>query len=283
MISRRSFLVAAGVTPLASVALGTHASQGKPVPVGLELYSLRDEEQKDRMGTLRAVAEMGYQGVEFWGPYADWTSAYAREVRQQLDALGLLCFSAHTRAPYYSAGQFPHIIELNQILGSRYVVMAHPGEVQGLDGWKRVAETLTGACEKLRPLGIGAGFHNHGTEWKMVDGTRPIDILTGNTPKDFAFQLDLGTCLASGADPIAFVKANAGRVKSYHLKDWSPEPDKGYRVLLGEGIGPWRALFEVAESVGGVEYYLIEQEGSRFPPMETAKLCLENYRKLRGA
>ena len=81
---------------------------------------------------------------------------------------------------------------------------------------------------------------------------------------------------------MAFVQANPGRVKSYHLKDWSPDQDKGYRVLLGEGIGPWKSLFDVAESKGGVEYYLIEQEGSRFPPMETARLCLENFRKLRG-
>ena len=78
------------------------------------------------------------------------------------------------------------------------------------------------------------------------------------------------------------MKANPGRVKSFHLKDWSPEPEKGYKVLLGEGIGDWPKILDAAEKVGGVEYYLIEQEGSRFPPMETAKRCLENFKKFRS-
>ena len=81
---------------------------------------------------------------------------------------------------------------------------------------------------------------------------------------------------------MAFIKANPGRVKSYHLKDWSPDPEKGYKVLLGEGSGDWPQILEAAETVGGVDYYLIEQEGSRFSPLETAKRCLENLRKMRG-
>ena len=280
-LSRRTFLALAGVAPLASRARAV--SEGRPahVPVGLELYSLRAEEERDRKATLRAVAEMGYEGVEFWGPYFEWTAAYAREIRKELDGLGLRCFSTHTRAPHYAEDAFTHVIELNQILGSGCVVMAHPGEVEGLDGWKRVAAVLSKAYETLRPLGIGAGFHNHLVEFKPVEGTRPIDVLTAGTPPGFHLQLDTGTCLAAGADPLAFVRANPGRVRSYHLKDWSPDPQKGYQVLLGEGIGPWKELFEVAETVGGVEYYLVEQEGSRFPPLETARRCLETFRAPR--
>jgi sugar phosphate isomerase/epimerase len=88
--------------------------------------------------------------------------------------------------------------------------------------------------------------------------------------------------LSAGGDPVAFINANPGRVKSYHLKDWSPDPEKGYKVLLGEGSGAWPQILEAAETVGGVDYYLIEQEGSRFSPLETAKRCLENLRKTRG-
>jgi sugar phosphate isomerase/epimerase len=85
--------------------------------------------------------------------------------------------------------------------------------------------------------------------------------------------------MAAGANPIEYIRANAGRIKTYHLKDWSPERS---RVLLGEGIGPWKQLMEVAETVGGVEHYLIEQEGSRFSQMETAKRCLDTFKELRG-
>jgi sugar phosphate isomerase/epimerase len=281
-ISRRGFLAAAGAAPfVASLA----RAAGKPgaLPVGLEMYSVRDDETRDRMGTLRAVAAMGYEGVEFYGPYSEWTPAYAKDVRKHLDDLGLRCFSTHTRAAGYKAENLSRVIELNQILGSRYVVMASPGEVAGPDGWKAVAETLSAAHETMKPAGLRVGYHNHELEWKTLSGDRrPIDVLTAGTPADLMFQLDVGNCLAGGGDPLAFVKANPGRLRSYHVKDWSPEPDRGYKVLLGEGVAPWKELLAAAEGRGGAEYYLIEQEGSRLTPMETARRCLENFRRLRG-
>lgn len=286
-ISRRNVLTLAGASslalPFAPRADGAPGARRKQrIPVGLELYSVKDEEKKDMMGTLRAVAAMGYEGVEFWAPYLEWTADYAKEVRKTLDQLKLRAFSTHNRAHYFEPENLKKAIELNQIIGSKYIVMAHPGKQETLDAWKKVAEILTTSHETMKPAGLRGGFHNHGTEWKLLDGKRPIDILTAGTPRDFAFQVDTATCLAAGGDPVAFVNANPGRVKSYHLKDWSPEPEKGYKVLLGEGIGPWKKLVEVAEKVGGVEYYLIEQEGSRFPPMETAKRCLEAFQKLRA-
>ena len=283
-LTRRSFLKLTGAAPLVTSIGEVPQTGARPaIPVGLGLYSLRDEEQKDRMATLQAVADMGYQGVEFWGPYAEWTAQYAKEVRARLDSLGLRCFSTHTRRQYFAAESFPHVIELNQILGSRYVVLAHSEKVDGLDGWKQLAAMLTRAHEQLGALGLRAAFHNYPSDFRSFDngGPRPIDILSANTPKDFAFQLDT-VMMSVGADPVAFVRANPGRVKSYHLKDWSPG-EGGGRVLLGEGIGRWKALFDAAESVGGVEYYLIEQEGSRFTPMDTAKRCLESFRALRGS
>jgi sugar phosphate isomerase/epimerase len=278
--SRRVFLTLVGAAPFAS-ALSEAAppTPRKKIPVGLEMYTLKDEEQKDRMAALRAVARMGYEGVEFWGPYFEWTPAYAKEVRAQLDALGIACYSNHTRAEYWTDQNLPHVIELNQILGSRYVVMDHAPESKTLDGWKRNAEVLTRGYERLKPLGIGAALHNWTTEWRLCEGQRPIDFLAANTPPGFGFQIDLGTALGERGDPVAFIEANPGRVKSYHLKDWAPDK-RG--LLLGEGTAPWPRIFEAAETKGGVEYYLIEQEGSRFTPLETAERSLQIFRKLRG-
>jgi sugar phosphate isomerase/epimerase len=283
-LSRRLFLQLAASAPWAlSVAASGAGAPRKPVPIGLEMFTLRAEEERDRMGTLRAVKEMGYDGVEFYGIYFDWTLAYAREVRAQLDTLGLRCFSTHTRRGNFAAADFPKVIELNQILGSRYVVMAHSETVEGgEDGWKKLAETLTRAHETLKPLGLSAGFHNYPSDFRPVGATRPIDILAANTPKDFLFQLDTVGPLIVGADPAAFVQANPGRVRAYHLKDWKPG-EGGGRVLLGEGVGQWKALFDAAEHVGGVEYYLVEQEGSRFTPLDTARRSLELLRTLRAA
>lgn len=280
--TRRSFLALAGAAPLAWSPLAG-AARRKRIPVGLEIYSVKEEEKQDLLGTLGALAKMGYEGVEFWAPYLDWTPEYAKEVRKRLDGLKMKCFSTHNRDYYFSAENLGKAIDLNGILGSKYVVLAGAGKIPDLDGWKKLAESQTAAHEKLKAAGLRGGFHNLTAEWKLVDGKRPIDILTAGTPKDYAFQVDTATCMASGGDPIAFVEANPGRVRSFHLKDWSPKPEEGYKVLLGEGIGQWKKLTEVAEKVGGVEFYLIEQEGSRFPPMETVKRCLDNFKKLRAS
>ncbi len=107
-----------------------------------------------------------------------------------------------------------------------------------------------------------------------------MEVLAQNTPKDFMLQFDVGTCVEAGSDPVAWIKANPGRIQSLHLKDWAAEG--GYRVLFGEGACPWKAVFETAEAVGGVEFYLIEQEGSRFSSLETAQRCIDTYKKMRA-
>ena len=113
-----------------------------------------------------------------------------------------------------------------------------------------------------------------------MEGKRPIEVLAANTPSDVMLQLDVGTCVEVGSDPVAWIRANPGRIRSIHCKDWAP--GEKYRVLFGEGVCPWKSIFAAAESVGGVEYYLIEQEGSRFPEMETAQRCLEAWKKMRA-
>jgi sugar phosphate isomerase/epimerase len=271
--SRRSILALAGAS-FASAAKKSH------IPVGLELYSVREELKQDLMGTVRGVAKMGYEVVEFFSPYFDWTPAYAKDVRKLLDDLGIRCLSTHNSDPYFTAEKLPYAIELNQILGAKFIVMASAGRVKGLDGWKAVAESLNRAAEQMKPLGLSAGFHNHKSEFVPIEGTRPMEVLAANTGKDVMLQLDVGTCVEAGSDPVAWIKANPGRIHSMHCKDWSPDPAKGYKALFGEGSSPWKKVFQAAEKSGGIEYYLIEQEGSAFPPMETAERCLASFRKM---
>ena len=275
-VSRRSFLALTAVTP---VAYG--ASKDKHIPIGLELYSVRDELKQDLMGTVRSVAEMGYEDVEFYSPYFDWTLQYAKQVRKLLDDLGIRCLSTHNDAHAFDPDNLSRAIELNQTIGSKFIVMASAGIVPGLDGWKQVANRLNQAADKLKPLGLRTGFHNHDTEFKVIDGQRPIELLAANTDKDVALQLDVGTCMEAGYDPVAWIDKNPGRIRSMHCKDWSPDPAKGYTVLFGEGVAPWKKIFEAAEKTGGIEFYLMEQEGSAYPAIETAERCLATFRKLR--
>jgi sugar phosphate isomerase/epimerase len=275
-ISRRGFLAASGA---ASLAL---AAPAKTIPVGLELFSVREELAKDDMGTVRAVAQMGYQVVEFFAPYYNWNPEHAREMRKLMDDLGIRCHSTHNDAHNLTPEGLSKAIELNRTLGSTYIVMASAPRVSGLDGWKKVAAQLAAASEKLQPEGLRTGYHNHQTEFTPLEGKRPIEVLAANTPPEVMLQLDVGTCVEVGSDPVAWIRANPGRIHSIHCKDWAPGPDKAYRVLFGEGVCPWKAIFDAAESVGGVEYYLIEQEGSRFPAMETARRCIETWKKTRA-
>src|SRR5262249_62137756 len=119
------------------------------------------------------------------------------------------------------------------------------------DGWKIVAETLTQASEKLKPQGMRAGYHNHKLEFVPIEGKRPIEVLAANTPEDVTLQLDVGTCVEAGSDPVAWIKANPGRIRSLHLKEWGAGQDVGYKALMGEGNAPWKNIFQAAESKGG--------------------------------
>ena len=97
------------------------------------LYSVRGECEKDLPGVLQAVGKMGYQGVEFFSPYYDWTPEKAKEVRKLLDDLGIKCYSTHNNANAYDEKNIAKAIDLNSIIGSKFIVMASAGKVVGLD------------------------------------------------------------------------------------------------------------------------------------------------------
>lgn len=278
MLTRRSFLALSAALPWAMKA---HAASSS-VPVGLELYSVRDALKQDPQGTVRAVAQMGYQCVEFYAPYFEWSDAQAKDMRKLMDDLGIRCYSTHNDEDFFGADKINRARDLNKILGSKYMVMAYTEPKGGIDGWKVIVDKLNKAADQLASSGLKPGYHNHDAEWRPVEGVRPMEILAKNTKPTVMLQLDVGTCLEAGSDPVAWIRSNPGRIRSLHLKDWSHEPEKAYKVLFGEGDAKWKDIFAAAESGGGVEYYLIEQEGSRFPELETAKRCLQNYRATRA-
>jgi sugar phosphate isomerase/epimerase len=272
-LTRRSFLTISAALPWA-----LKASASSSVPVGLELYSVRDELKKDPEGTVRAVAQMGYQCVEFYAPYFEWSEGQTKQMRKLLDDLGIRCYSTHNDEKYFSAENINRARDLNLILGTKYMVQAYSDPKPNLDGWKALADRLNSAADTLQSSGLKPGYHNHDAEWKPIDGVRPMEVLAKNTKSSIMLQLDVGTCIEAGSDPAVWIRANPGRIHSLHLKDWSSDPAKGYKVLFGEGDARWKDIFAAAESVGGVEYYLIEQEGSRYGELETARRCLQAYR-----
>ena len=335
-LTRRSFLALSAAVPFA-LRYPLAAPAGKAIPIGIELYSVRNALKQDLAGTVRAVAEMGYQCVEFFSPYYQWTEAQAKDMRKLMDGLGIRCYSTHNDAANLKKENIEKTRALNTILGCKYVVVAsaNPAElaknggtnnttngataaangattgavkaavndpakasvnaaasasVNGpasgakseTDGWNAVADLLNAGDELLAPSGLKVGYHNHEKEFTPVEGKRPIETIAAKTRKSVMLQLDVGTCIQAGSDPVAWIKQNPGRIHSLHLKDWSPEPDKGFKVLFSEGTANWKDIFAAAESVGGAEYYLMEQEGSRLSETDTAKACLDAYKKLRA-
>src|SRR4051812_3267531 len=188
-VSRRDFLARSGAVsaalasgmlldsalPRLAGASETHVpaqQPGRKVPIGLELYSVRGELAKDLPNTLRNVAQMGYEDVEFYAPYLAWNAPYAKGVRTQLDDLGLRCYSTHNSAAAVTPGDtMTRAIELNQILGTRHIILASPpGNVSSAEDWKRFSGQLTSVVEMLKPHGLTTGFHNHLIEWSPLAG-----------------------------------------------------------------------------------------------------------------
>lgn len=245
------------------------------IPVALQLYSVREDCAQDLPGTLKAVAEMGYEGVEFAG-YYDRT---AQELRRMLDDLGLKVAGTHTGIHTLLGEELPRTIEFNQILGNKYLIVPGlPREyTESKEAWLKTADLFNDLAEKVKPYGMLVGYHNHSAEFQKIEGEYPWDIFFSNTKPEVIMQIDTGNALHGGADPVPFLERYPGRAITVHLKEFSKTND---RALLGEGDVRWEEVFRLCETTGGTQWYIIEQESYAYPPLECARKCLENLRKM---
>src|SRR5437762_1899906 len=142
-ITRRSFVALSATLPWV-----LRAGAATSIPIGLELYSVREGLKKDSQGTVRAVAQLGYQCVEFYAPYFEWSEAQTKQMRKLLDDLGVKCYSTHNDEKYFSPENISRAAEMNSILGCKCMVMAYSEPNKGLDAWKAIADELNAAAEK---------------------------------------------------------------------------------------------------------------------------------------
>ncbi|MCD6361315.1 MAG: sugar phosphate isomerase/epimerase [Armatimonadetes bacterium] len=246
------------------------------IPVALQLYSVRHEMAEDVFGTLKAVAEMGYEGVDFAG-YHDTS---AEDLRDMLDDLGLRRAGTHLQLDKLVGDELQRTIEFEQTLGNRYLVVASvpPERRENRDAWLETCELLNSVAETLRPLGMYTGYHNHGWEFEQqFDGDYAWDIVAQNTVEDVIMQLDTGNAMSGGADPVELLERYPGRARTIHLKDWSA--DKPRQIVLGEGDSDWDGIFTLCET-GGTEWYIIEQVSDRHEPLECVRQSIENIRAM---
>jgi sugar phosphate isomerase/epimerase len=283
-VSRRVILksglaACAGIYSLEAIAKGAEEVKKakKEIPVGLQLWTVRTECAKDFPGTVAAVAKMGYEGVEFAGYY----ERSAQDVRKMLDDNGLKCCGTHTSLDTLTGDNLAKTITFNKVIGNKYLIVPwlDPKTHTTKASWLEVAKVLDELAGKVKPEGMVVGYHAHAGDFKPIDGEKPWDILFDNTSKDVAMQIDTGNTIIGGADPIAYLKKYPGRSLTIHLKEHSATNKK---ALIGEGDVKWNEIFEVCESTGGTQWYIIEEESGEYPPLEAAEKSLKNYRKLRS-
>ena len=282
-LSRRDFLATAagtaaaiGLTGCASLGQGEAKAGKKPIPVGLQLYSVRNQCQKDLPGTIAAVAKMGYEGVEFAG-YYDYK---AEDLRKMLDDNHIKCCGTHTQWSTLSDSNLAATIEFNKIIGNKYLIvpMLTVRDDDLKAAWLRYAERFNVLAEKVKPHGMRVGYHNHAGDLKPLGGTTSMDILFSNTKPDVIMQLDTFWVFSGGADPAVYLKRYPGRTLTTHLKEWTRD---GHIAMIGDGDTKWDELFKLYETISNVEWYIVEEERSP-NPMEAVDLCLKGYRKLRA-
>ncbi|MBN1294548.1 MAG: sugar phosphate isomerase/epimerase [Candidatus Latescibacteria bacterium] len=250
-------------------------SRGKKIPIGVQLYSVRDDCKKDFPGVLEAIAEMGYDGVEFAG-YHDRS---AKEIRKMLDDNGLKACGTHTAMNTLEGDNFQKTVDFNKEIGNIYLIVPWLDEKEHKtkQAWLARAAQFNELDEKARDQNMRVGYHNHMFEFTPIDGELPWDIFFGNTNKSVIMQFDTGNALHGGGNPLPFLKKYPGRAVTVHVKEYSATNPK---ALVGEGDINWKELFEVCETIGGTEWYIVEQEQYPYPPLESIDRCLKNLRSM---
>ena len=245
------------------------------VPIALELYSVREDCARDLPGTLEAAAKMGYEGVEFAG----FHGYEAAELRKMLDDNGLEVCGTHIGLDTLLGDEFDRSVEFHLALGNPYpIVPGLPEERRNSRAaWLETAGLFNEIAERLRPHALRTGYHNHYIEFTEMDGELPWDTFFGNTCGDVIMQLDTGNALHGGGDPVPFVQRYPGRAITVHLKEYSATNDK---ALIGEGDVDWQTLFNLCESIGNTEWYIVEQESYAYEPLECVDRCLKSLREM---
>ena len=264
-VTRRKFLGAVGAAG-AALGLGlpssSQAAQSGKIPIGLELYSLREQCKTDLPGMLAAVAKIGYKGVEFAG----YHGRSAQELRKMLDDNGIVACGTHT--PYESVlgDKLKETVEFNRVIGNKFLIVPSMS-AHSKQAWLERAELFNELADKVKPEGMWVGYHAHAHDFKNLEGETSWDIFSSHTRPEVILQLDVSNCADGGADPVAVLKKHgAGRTRSIHIKPHGGGPE----AIIGEDKLNWKEIFAFCEGPGKTEWYVVEHETSK-DPLETVR------------
>ncbi|MFL6274503.1 MAG: sugar phosphate isomerase/epimerase family protein [Blastocatellia bacterium] len=275
MIDRRAFMthMAGGLLGGMAVAqngLGGFLKGGLD-KIGLQLYTVRRELQKDFEGTLARVAGIGYREVEFAGYY----ERTPQQVKAILDKLNLTAPSAHTQLQGLRQN-LDKLIEAAHVIGHRYLVLAYlsADERKTLDDYKGVIETLNQAGETCRRAGIQLAYHNHDFEFPPLGGVVPYDLMLKETSADLVkMELDLYWITKAGQSATKYFAAQKGRFALVHVKDMDNTP-KRFFTEVGRGVIDFKQLLPQARKAG-VKHFFVEQDETPGSPLDSIKISYD--------
>ena len=259
LIHRREFLQRTALSvaglSVANAVRSSLAADAK-IPVGVQLYSLRDQCKTDLPGMLTEVSKIGYKGVEFAG----YHGRSSKELRKMLDDNGLVACGTHT--PYESvlADKLQETVEFNQVLGNKFLIVPWM-TAKSKQEWLDKAKMFNDLADKLAAQQMFIGYHAHAHDFEKFDGEMAWDLFFGNTKPAVIMQLDTSNCREGGADPVAVLKKYPGRARSVHIKANGGGPDS----VIGEDKVNWPEVFAWCETKGGTQWYVLEHESSKDP------------------
>jgi sugar phosphate isomerase/epimerase len=260
------------------------------LPLGLQLYSVREILPKDYAGTLKQVGALGYKEVEAAGFF----NHPVDEVKTALKAAGLRCVSAHYSLALLTS-QLDAILPFCKSLGLGYVVCSspmHPKPGAGktpltLDEWRWNADQFNQVASKVEDAGMRFAYHNHYAEFGAIGGILPLDELLKHTdPAKVSFEMDCGWVIVGGQDPVHYLKQYPTRFVMLHVKDFKDykhfEGKTPTSVPLGTGSVDYAPIFAAAAATGHIRHCFVEQEEYQGPIMETLGIDARYMKRLHA-
>lgn len=253
------------------------AGRKKLSKIGLQLYTVRRDLERDFEGTLRAVAALGIAEVEFAGYFG----RKPEDVRNLLKNLRLVSPSAHIDTKTLRGGLSKAIDEAKTI-GHQYLALGYlPAEERkSLDDYKKLTELLNRAGEECRKSGLRFAYHNHDFEFKTIENQIPYDLILAETDAGrVKMELDLYWIGKAGFDPLPYFEKYPKRFPLVHVKDMDATPRKHF-TEVGRGVVDFKKYFSKA-GLAGIEHYFIEQDETPAEPLKSVEISLKYLRKLR--
>ncbi len=300
--TRRQFLLHSSAAAVGgAVALRARQASAMPLglPLGLQLYSVREMLAKDYEGTLKQVASLGYQEVEAAGFYGH----SPEQVKAALAAAGLRMPSSHNSAGDLR-NSFDQTLAFGQALGLRYLICSFPAiknpsrlqnqsfrsqvESFTMEDYRWNAEQFNEWGRKAKAAGIVFGYHNHTMEFAPIGGVVPFEEMIRLTdPELVTFEMDCGWVTVGGGDPVALLRRYPTRISMLHIKDFkaTSKPatvvDPPAAAELGQGTVRFQPIFEAAKGAR-IRHMFVEQEGFDMPPYQALRIDARYMQAVQG-